>query len=100
MKYKQALRLVLAIAILTSVAVSAHAENIDPELHLRGRPFLITEGSSARVSDLVDEYRAADEPRRVDGGLALTPLRASAGNIRPLLFAGEHAFFCGSAALV
>ena len=31
MKYKQALRLVLAIAILTSVAVSAHAENIDPD---------------------------------------------------------------------
>lgn len=44
----------------------------------------------------IDEY----ELRRVDGGLALTPLRASAGNIRPVLFAGEHAFFCGSAALV
>jgi len=32
------------------------ARKIDPELHLRGRPFLISEGSADRVSTLVGEY--------------------------------------------
>jgi len=35
------------------------ARKIDPELHLRGRPFLITEGSADRVSTLVGEYSTA-----------------------------------------
>lgn len=32
------------------------AVNIDPDLHLRGRPFLITEGSAEHVASLVDDY--------------------------------------------
>jgi len=35
------------------------AEKIEPDLHLYGRPFLITEGSADRVATLVDEYLAA-----------------------------------------
>ncbi len=33
------------------------AKRIDPDLHLEGRPFFITEGSADRVATLVDEYR-------------------------------------------
>lgn len=37
------------------------AETVEPDLHLHGRPFLITEGSADRVALLVDEYlKAAD----------------------------------------
>ena len=35
------------------------ADKIDPDLHLHGRPFLICEGSTERVSDVVDEYAQA-----------------------------------------
>jgi hypothetical protein len=35
-------------------------EKIDPDLHLHGRPFLITEGSADSVSSLVDRYRQAE----------------------------------------
>ncbi len=35
-------------------------EKIDPELHLHGRPFLITEGSADSVSSMVDRYREAE----------------------------------------
>jgi hypothetical protein len=34
-------------------------EKVDPELHLYGRPFLITEGSADSVSSMVDRYREA-----------------------------------------
>ncbi len=43
----------------TSVRVS---ELVQPELHLYGRPFLITEGSAERVADVVDDYRSAGSP--------------------------------------
>jgi hypothetical protein len=36
--------------------------------------------------------RHAHEPRQVEHALALTPLRASASNIRPVLFADEYGF--------
>jgi hypothetical protein len=35
-------------------------QKIDPELHLHGRPFLITEGSAESVSSMVDRYREAE----------------------------------------
>jgi hypothetical protein len=35
-------------------------QNVDADLHLHGRPFLITEGSADRVSVLVDEYLKAE----------------------------------------
>jgi hypothetical protein len=35
-------------------------QKIDSDLHLHGRPFLITEGSADRVSVLVDEYLKAE----------------------------------------
>lgn len=35
------------------------AKKVEPDLHLYGRPFLITEGSADRVAALVDEYLAA-----------------------------------------
>jgi hypothetical protein len=54
----------------TSVRV---ARAVDPELHLRGRPFFITEGSSDRVATFVDEYRNAKSESEVEG-LALEQL--------------------------
>jgi hypothetical protein len=38
---------------------------------------------------LIDE----DEPRRIDAGLAMTPARALARDIRAILLAGQHGFF-------
>jgi hypothetical protein len=38
----------------------AVGQNVEPDLHLHGRPFLITEGSADRVATLVDEYLRAD----------------------------------------
>jgi hypothetical protein len=37
-------------------------QKIEPDLHLHGRPYLITEGSADSVASLVDEYRAAETP--------------------------------------
>jgi len=37
-------------------------EKIEPDLHLHGRPFFITEGSADNVASLVDEYLAATAP--------------------------------------
>jgi hypothetical protein len=34
---------------------------IEPDLHLYGRPFFITEGSAARVAERVDDYLAASD---------------------------------------
>ena len=42
------------------------ASKIDPDLHLAGRPFLITEGSSDHVATLVEEFRKADGPPAVE----------------------------------
>lgn len=42
------------------------ARTIDVELHLRGRPFFITEGSAGRVSELVSEYLGASAPSASD----------------------------------
>jgi hypothetical protein len=37
-------------------------ERIDPDLHLHGRPYLVTEGSAESVAAMVDEYLAAGHP--------------------------------------
>jgi hypothetical protein len=37
-------------------------EKIEPDLHLHGRPYLITEGSADSVASSVDEYRDAGSP--------------------------------------
>lgn len=42
------------------------AAKIDPDLHLHGRPFLVTEGSSDRVAGLVEEFRRADGTAAVE----------------------------------
>jgi len=42
------------------------ADKIDPDLHLLGRPFLITEGSSDHVATLVEEFRKADGQAAVE----------------------------------
>ena len=39
---------------------------IEPELHLHGRPFLVTEGSADRVASVVDEYLGAGTPSKVE----------------------------------
>lgn len=39
---------------------------IEPDLHLEGRPFLITEGSAENVAAVVDRYRAAASTEAVD----------------------------------
>ena len=36
------------------------ASRVDPDLHLHGRPFLVTEGSADHVATLVEEFRKAD----------------------------------------
>ena len=42
------------------------AERVEPDVHLHGRPFLISEGSAERVSALADEYAAAEGDAAVD----------------------------------
>ncbi len=42
------------------------ANKLDPDLHLQGRPFFITEGSAARVSDAVDRYLDAGDAATAD----------------------------------
>jgi hypothetical protein len=42
------------------------ARSVEPELHLSGRPFLITEGSGERVAQLVDEYLGARSPAEAE----------------------------------
>ncbi len=39
---------------------------VEPDLHLRGRPFFITEGSVQRVADVVDDYLAAGDGPAVE----------------------------------
>ncbi|ANM29747.1 hypothetical protein ABI59_09410 [Acidobacteria bacterium Mor1] len=46
---------------------------IDPDLHLEGRPFFISEGSAERVADLVQDYRDAPSGDAADS-LALEQL--------------------------
>lgn len=48
-------------------------EKVDPDLHLFGRPFLITAGSPGTVADVVDRYRRAASAKAVDN-LALEQL--------------------------
>jgi hypothetical protein len=49
------------------------ADRVDADLHLRGRPFFITETASERVSEMVDEYVSATTPDAADS-LALEQL--------------------------
>lgn len=42
------------------------AELVEPELHLYGRPFLVTEGSAESVGSIVDEYVKATGDSQVD----------------------------------
>lgn len=39
---------------------------VEPALHLRGRPFFITEGSVQRVADVVDDYLAARDAPSIE----------------------------------
>ena len=39
---------------------------VDPDLHLHGRPFFVTEGSAQRVAERVDEYFTAHNTDAVD----------------------------------
>jgi hypothetical protein len=39
---------------------------VDPDLHLNGRPFFVTEVSAAKVVATVDRYRSAPSPRVAD----------------------------------
>jgi hypothetical protein len=39
---------------------------VEPELHLRGRPFFITEGSATRVAEVVDDYLDASDGPSVE----------------------------------
>ena len=41
-------------------------EKVDPDLHLRGRPFFIVETAAERVAEVIDEYRWAPRPEAVD----------------------------------
>lgn len=49
------------------------AETVVPELHLEGRPYLVTEGSADGVARLVEEYRTASSDDGVEA-LALEQL--------------------------
>ncbi len=42
------------------------ARVVDPDLHLRGRPFLVGESAAPKVAEVVDRYRAAASPRAAD----------------------------------
>jgi hypothetical protein len=41
-------------------------KTVEPDLHLRGRPFFVTEGSAHRVAERVDEYFTAHNADAVD----------------------------------
>ena len=60
---------------------------VEPDLHLDGRPFFITERSARKVGELVEEYRTAGNADQVDA-LAREQLirmdRRLAGAIEPL----------------
>ena len=68
-------------------AAAVLLQKVQPELHLDGRPFFITEESARRVCELVDEYRNAVDGEEVDS-LARDQLirmdRRLAGAIEPL----------------
>lgn len=46
--------------------VKAVARAVDPDLHLRGRPFFVTEDSPEKVASVVDDYLGAGTPAAVD----------------------------------
>jgi hypothetical protein len=47
-------------------AVRRAAKVFDPDLHLDGRPFFVTEGSAERVADAVAQYAAAADEEAAD----------------------------------
>ena len=47
-------------------AASILFQKVEPELHLDGRPFFITEESARRVGELVEEFRNAEGGNQVD----------------------------------
>lgn len=47
--------------------VQTLSDRIEPELHLRGRPFFITEGSPDRVGRFCDDYLSARDVNTIDG---------------------------------
>ena len=63
----------------------AVGQKVDPDLHLHGRPFLITEGSADRVSVLVEEYLKAEGEAAVRALILeqLVRLDKSLGQIEP-----------------
>ncbi|MDH3629370.1 MAG: hypothetical protein OEV00_05640 [Acidobacteriota bacterium] len=50
-----------------AAVVKTLSEQIEPDLHLHGRPFFITEGSADRVGRFCDEYLAAKDVNAIDG---------------------------------
>ena len=63
------------------------ARKVEPDLHLHGRPFLITEGSADRVAALVDEYLGANGEEAVRALVLEQLVRLDpkiGGNIEPL----------------
>lgn len=53
----------LAVDHKVDPATRRATELLDPELHLHGRPFFVTEESAERVADVVHEYRTAASAR-------------------------------------
>jgi hypothetical protein len=62
--------------------VGIAVQRIDPDLHLDGRPFLITEGSAERVGALADEYLEARDTAAV-GALVREQLVRLDPNLAP-----------------
>jgi hypothetical protein len=62
--------------------VGIAVQRIDPDLHLDGRPFLITEGSAERVGALADEYLEARDTAAV-GALVREQLVRLHPNLAP-----------------
>jgi hypothetical protein len=53
------------------------AQRIDPEMHLHGRPFLITEGSAEGVGSVADEFLEAHDEDSVVALIAVQLVRVS-----------------------
>ncbi len=47
-------------------AAAVLMQKVQPDLHLEGRPFFITEDSARRVGEMVDEYRNAEDTDQID----------------------------------
>jgi hypothetical protein len=57
--------------------VQTVAQKIDPDVHLHGRPFLITEGSADVVGSVADEFLEADDEDSVRALITVQLMRVS-----------------------